>query len=324
MSAISRTGKRAFLAGLLAVQIGFSVSGCDPYRRLSATAYVPGALCLIDLATAKADFTSNQVPVEISSIDSDVAVVPVVEGATAIVEDGWNYSLERVISSGNMYLAKTLNQGVSEGEDPSEDTGEDSDDAEEEGAMTVLIPPLYDSEISDLLEVFGLEEDQLVVATDVRSVEESLVTGIYNDVDVDYVALSQPYLEIAAGGEEIVSEAAYNLTDEYTFTYGVFVKSTEEDEKIIDNVIDDIEDAIIDIGSRGANQTLKKLLQIGDTNAIDYFGADHDTYQEIQLTATDSGYDVANGLAYLSENPTVEEMTELLGFDANLVLGQYY
>lgn len=323
MSAVSRTGKRAFLAGLLAVQLGFSVSGCDPYRRLGATAYVPGALCLIDLATAKADFTSNQVPVEISSIDSDVAVVPVVEGATAIVEDGWNYSLERVISSGNMYLAKTLDQGVSEDEDSSEGAGDDSDDAEE-GAITVLLPPLYESEISDLLEVFGLEEDQLVVATDVRSVEESLVTGLYNDVDVDYVALSQPYLEIAARGEEIVSEAAYNLTDEYTFTYGVFVKSTEEDEKIIDNVIDDIEDAIIDIGSRGANQTLKKLLQIGDTNAIDYFGADHDTYQEIQLIATDSGYDVANGLAYLQENPTVEELTELLGFDANLVLGQYY
>lgn len=323
MSEVSRAGKRAFLAGLLAVQLGFYVSGCDPYRRLSASAYVPGALCLIDLATAKADFTSNQVPVEISSIDSDVAVVPVLEGASAIVEDGWNYSLERVISSGNMYLAETLNQGVSEDEDSSEGTGNDSDDAEE-GAITVLIPPLYESEISDLLKVFGLEEDQLVVATDVRSVEESLVTGLYNDIDVDYVALSQPYLEIAAGGEEIVSEAAYNLTDEYTFTYGVFVKSTEEDEKIIDNVIDDIEDAIIDIGSRGANQTLKKLLQIGDTNAIDYFGADHDTYQEIQLTATDSGYDVANGLAYLSENPTVEELTELLGFNANLVLGQYY
>ena len=265
------------LTGLLSALSLLSVSmtsSCFISNGISVSAYVQCALAAG--AFSSSSFDSFQLPREIPSINSDIAIVPVKEGLAAI-ENGWDFKFE-ITSQIGLFTITGIN-------------GEEL--KEIDSTSKILIPPLYESEREFILENSMIKEDNLIEVNAYRTLIESISSGTYDGQSIQGAVLSEPYLTIAIGDDK-AKDLKPISTEVDQVEYGVFFSSQFSNTQRSKDVLKEIKSTLLDLASRGGNQTIKYLKRLDEEICIERFGASASIIQSLFLTKTGDWFENQN------------------------------
>lgn len=277
--------KRSLLSVIACSSLASGLSSCSVTSEVRVTAYLSSALCA---ATIESDyFFSYQGSFDISSINSDVVICPIQE-AQAAIDEGWNYQFIRPTQSLNLYACTVGGTPVTEVSD---------DDI-------FLVSSLFESEINAVKDLLGLNDNQIIVASSVRDVEESATSGTYQEQEITGVILAEPYMTIAIGAnlarslKPLTSLKDSNQYDEF---YGLYFSDSFMEDPLASNVEEDVNQTLEDLAERGGNQTISTLFQMEENDVISCFGANPSIVQSLLLYRDEDGwYQAQNRLCYLA------------------------
>ncbi len=280
---------------------------CSDFSAETFQSYSPASLALANM-----DIEGELSPLDhsfrVSDVTADVFCGPIREGLEAIGE-GWDYSLARVVSLGNLWLATT-------------GTGIGLDSAE----VRIATPTLFLSDSDAMEQYLGIGKGNQTIESlnSFRAVESALGAGEDSDGNrIDYVVLPEPYLTIALKDTTAVTYGkAKRLTSVYKeataqgksyYQYGVFLKKgmkTKTAQKLMTQIDENLDDISKDV----AYQTLIYLIQLGDETSLDYFDMTGSTLREVQQNQDEAGNVVnVNRLCFASNQPTVSELEDAFG-----------
>lgn len=268
---------RSFCLSLAIVSLLLQVSSCSGSNNPSIEAYIPAALCLAGIQYSS--FNSYTAPFDIEQTKSDIVVAPLVEGIEAIQNNEWPYKLERVIMANNFSLIN-LETLVT-------------------NSNVFATTPLFDSEKTILLNMYGINENQLIETADVRSAELAAQTGEFEGNLLQGIFLQEPYAYISLSGTEKEIIFTKPVTIEY-YQYGLFYKEDFERTKKASSVYASIVNTLEDLEIRDANQATISLFSLDNETAIENFGATESVLRKMFLKFDELNMDVG----YLSNNPT--------------------
>lgn len=273
-----------FVKKISALVIIFSLSNtflnsCGIIDGFTVDAYIPASLCCASIYTD--DLSGFQTPKETSYINADIAVLPVIEGAEAILYDKWDYSLVSIPESSNLLLIDISEKGYLNEED-----------------CKIAIPPLYKSEKMYAENSFKINEEQLLETEDIRSCQRVLTTGKYDDQKISAVIMPNPFAYLALNDyESELKEFKIEFPKIEGNYIGVFFSNEFLGHNQSDSILSNINKTTADLAQRNGSETFKSLYKIGSLDSISKFGATAQIYRELflgrfnsQLSSTNFGF----------------------------------
>jgi len=302
---------KAFISGIAFLSCMLNLSSCNENKVFQTKCFITSALPLINNSIS--EFSSFQNTPTLNEINADTCIYPIKNGLNEIKANN-DFKLARVISKDNIYLI-----GVN-GNQTIDNTSQ------------IVIPGLYQSTIDSICDYYSLTQNQLIL--DYSTFESVLlylggltadtVSNTVGSTNIpEFAILPEPYASRAISNSEgkLVRIGKIEVND----YFGLFIKSSLDENSYIENYLYDIDMNLRDLSERDSREVKIKLTKNTYDFNLTNFGLDSDLLTSIQLGEDSTGSIVVkNYLSYVYPNLTKDSLTQIFGEISENSFSKYY